>query len=71
MLSLKSWGNKKTFQEQKQNLAEERQISVTPEMSSKTTEAQWISFMKRAISSPQTGNISKELHCTEKKMRRI
>lgn len=52
-------------------MAEERQISVTSEMSSKTTEAQCISFMTRAISSPRTGNISKELHCAEKEMQRI
>lgn len=64
-------GNKKTFQEQKQNIAEERQISVTSEMSSQTTEAQCISFVKRAISSPRTGNISKELYHAERKRRRI
>ena len=60
-------GNKKTFQEQKQNIAEERQISVTSEMSSQTTEAQCISFAKRAISSPRTGNISRAIPRREEK----
>lgn len=49
---LENFRNKKTIQGGKQNIEEERQISVTPKMSSKITEAQCISFMTGAISSP-------------------
>lgn len=61
---LEIFRNKKTIQGGKQNLEEESQISVTSEMSSKITEAQGISFMTRAISSPWTDTISVELHST-------
>lgn len=61
---LENFRDKKTIQGGKQNIEEESQISVTPEMSSKITEAQCISFMTGAISSPWTDTISVELHST-------